>query len=68
MVSGIGGGTVRDVLVMEVRSVLRTELYAVAARRGVHSRGSEVSPTLPEGGSDRGRHLHHRSPSCAPLV
>jgi uncharacterized membrane protein YeiH len=34
MVTGIGGGMVRDVLVMEVPSVLRTELYAVAALIG----------------------------------
>jgi len=34
MVTGIGGGIVRDVLVMEVPSVLRTELYAVAALLG----------------------------------
>ena len=30
MVTGIGGGMIRDVLVMEVPNVLRTELYAVA--------------------------------------
>ncbi len=34
MATGIGGGMVRDVLVMEVPSVLRTELYAVAALLG----------------------------------
>lgn len=34
MVTGIGGGIVRDVLVMEVPNVLRTELYAVAALLG----------------------------------
>jgi uncharacterized membrane protein YeiH len=34
MVTGIGGGVVRDVLVMEVPTVLRTELYAVAALLG----------------------------------
>ena len=34
MVTGIGGGMVRDVLVMEVPNVLRTELYAVAALLG----------------------------------
>ncbi len=34
MVTGIGGGIVRDVLVMEVPTVLRTELYAVAALLG----------------------------------
>jgi uncharacterized membrane protein YeiH len=34
MVTGIGGGIVRDVLVMEIPTVLRTELYAVAALLG----------------------------------
>jgi uncharacterized membrane protein YeiH len=34
MMTGIGGGMVRDVLVMEVPTVLRTELYAVAALLG----------------------------------
>lgn len=34
MVTGIGGGMIRDVLVMEVPNVLRTELYAVAALLG----------------------------------
>ena len=34
MVTGIGGGMARDLLVMEVPTVLRTELYAVAALLG----------------------------------
>jgi uncharacterized membrane protein YeiH len=34
MLTGIGGGMVRDVLVMEIPNVLRTELYAVAALIG----------------------------------
>jgi uncharacterized membrane protein YeiH len=34
MLSGIGGGIVRDVLVTEVPNVLRRELYAVAALLG----------------------------------
>jgi uncharacterized membrane protein YeiH len=34
MVTGIGGGMVRDVLVREIPTVLRTELYAVAALLG----------------------------------
>jgi len=34
MVTGIGGGIVRDMLVLEVPTVLRTELYAVAALLG----------------------------------
>jgi uncharacterized membrane protein YeiH len=31
MLTGIGGGMVRDVLVSEIPTVLRTELYAIAA-------------------------------------
>jgi len=34
MLTGIGGGMVRDILVSEIPSVLRTELYAVAALIG----------------------------------
>lgn len=34
MLTGIGGGMVRDVLVREIPNVLRTELYAVAALIG----------------------------------
>src|SRR2546423_10461909 len=34
MLTGIGGGIVRDVLVREIPSVLRSELYAVAALIG----------------------------------
>jgi uncharacterized membrane protein YeiH len=34
MLTGIGGGMVRDVLVMEIPNVLRTELYAIAALIG----------------------------------
>ena len=34
MVTGIGGGMVRDVLVSEVPAVLRSEIYAVAALGG----------------------------------
>jgi uncharacterized membrane protein YeiH len=34
MLTGIGGGMVRDVLVREIPTVLRTELYAVAAGIG----------------------------------
>ncbi len=34
MLTGIGGGMVRDVLVKEIPTVLRTELYAVAALVG----------------------------------
>jgi uncharacterized membrane protein YeiH len=34
MLTGIGGGMVRDILVMEIPNVLRTDLYAVAALVG----------------------------------
>jgi uncharacterized membrane protein YeiH len=34
MLTGIGGGMVREILVMEIPTVLRTELYAVAALIG----------------------------------
>ena len=34
MLTGVGGGMVRDVLVSEIPTVLRTELYAVAALIG----------------------------------
>lgn len=34
MLTGIGGGMVRDILVIEIPTVLRTELYAVAALVG----------------------------------
>jgi len=34
MLTAIGGGIMRDILVMEIPSVLRTELYAVAALTG----------------------------------
>lgn len=34
MLTGIGGGMVRDILVTEIPTVLRTELYAVAALLG----------------------------------
>lgn len=34
MLTGIGGGMARDILVMEIPTVLRTELYAVAALLG----------------------------------
>jgi uncharacterized membrane protein YeiH len=34
MLTGIGGGMIRDVLVREIPTVLRTELYAVAALMG----------------------------------
>jgi uncharacterized membrane protein YeiH len=34
MISGIGGGMVRDVLTAQVPTVLRADIYAVAALAG----------------------------------
>ena len=51
MVSGIGGGMVRDLLVAEIPGVLRAELYAVAALLGAgcvvvgHAAGWPAGPT-----------------------
>ncbi|MGH7866789.1 MAG: trimeric intracellular cation channel family protein, partial [Candidatus Dormibacteraceae bacterium] len=49
MLTGIGGGMVRDVLVREIPTVLRTELYAVAALVGaavvVFGRMLHVTPS-----------------------
>ncbi|MGH9355857.1 MAG: trimeric intracellular cation channel family protein [Terriglobia bacterium] len=49
MTTGIGGGMVRDVLVREIPTVLRTELYAVAALVGaavvVFGRMLHVTPS-----------------------
>lgn len=58
MVTGIGGGVVRDVLVMEVPSVLRTELYAVAALLGA---------ALTVGGQRLGMPSHWAAPIGAAL-
>jgi len=58
MVTGIGGGMVRDVLVMEVPSVLRTELYAVAALLGA---------AFTVTGQRLGMPLHLAAPSGAAL-
>src|SRR6185312_12782771 len=55
MTTGIGGGMVRDVLVMEIPTVLRTELYAVAALLGAaftvggHSLGMSLHVAAPVG-------------------
>jgi uncharacterized membrane protein YeiH len=50
MISGIGGGMVRDILTAQVPTVLHTEIYAVAARAGalVVVAGSwiDVPPTI----------------------
>ena len=52
MLTGIGGGMVRDVLVREIPTVLRTELYAVAALVGasvvVVGRMLHISPSAAE--------------------
>jgi uncharacterized membrane protein YeiH len=58
MVTGIGGGMVRDVLVMEVPTVLRTELYAVAALLGA---------AFTVGGQKLGMPLHLAAPAGAVL-
>jgi len=58
MVTGIGGGVVRDVLVMEVPTVLRTELYAVAALLGA---------AFTVGGQRFGLPLHVAAPIGATL-
>ena len=58
MATGIGGGMVRDVLVMEVPSVLRTELYAVAALLGA---------ALTVGGQRLGMPVHAAAPIGAAL-
>lgn len=58
MVTGIGGGMVRDVLVMEVPSVLRTELYAVAALLGA---------AFTVGGQRLGMSVHIAAPIGAAL-
>lgn len=58
MVTGIGGGVVRDVLVMEVPTVLRTELYAVAALLGA---------AFTVGGQKLGMPLHVAAPIGATL-
>lgn len=58
MVTGIGGGMLRDVLVMEVPSVLRTELYAVAALLGA---------AFTVGGQRLGMPLHVAAPVGAVL-
>ncbi len=58
MTTGIGGGMVRDVLVMEVPTVLRTELYAVAALLGA---------AFTVGGQRLGLPLHVAAPLGAAL-
>jgi uncharacterized membrane protein YeiH len=58
MTTGIGGGMVRDVLVMEVPTVLRTELYAVAALLGA---------AFTVGGQRLGMPLHVAAPVGAVL-
>jgi uncharacterized membrane protein YeiH len=58
MTTGIGGGMVRDVLVMEIPTVLRTELYAVAALLGA---------AFTVGGQRLGMPLHVAAPIGAAL-
>lgn len=42
MLTGIGGGTVRDILVTEIPAVLRADIYALATLAGA---AVVVSPT-----------------------
>jgi len=58
MTTGIGGGMVRDVLVMEIPTVLRTELYAVATLLGA---------AFTVGGQRLGMPLHLAAPLGAAL-
>jgi uncharacterized membrane protein YeiH len=58
MVTGTGGGMARDLLVMEVPTVLRTELYAVAALLGA---------AFTVGGQRLGMPLHVAAPIGAAL-
>src|SRR5215472_13654915 len=58
MLTGIGGGMVRDIFVMEIPAVLRTELYAVAALLGA---------TFTVGGQRLGLPLHLAAPIGALL-
>ena len=58
MTTGIGGGMVSDLLVMEVPTVLRTELYAVAALLGA---------ALMVGGQSFGMPVHVAAPAGAVL-
>ena len=58
MVTGIGGGMARDLFVMEVPTVLRTELYAVAALLGA---------AFTVGGQKLGMPLHMAAPVGAVL-
>ena len=55
MLTGIGGGMVRDVLVAEVPTVLRAELYAVAALAGAAVVVGGDLLGLPSCRRDRGR-------------
>ena len=50
MLTGIGGGMMRDVLVAEIPNVLRSDLYAVAALAGavvvVIGHQLDIAPTM----------------------
>jgi uncharacterized membrane protein YeiH len=58
MTTGIGGGMIRDLLVLEIPTVLRTELYAVAALLGA---------AFTVGGQRLGMPLHVAAPLGAAL-
>ena len=52
MLTGIGGGMVRDVLVTEIPTVLRTELYAIAALIGAAAVVIGRMLNVPSGAAD----------------
>ena len=73
MLTGIGGGMVRDVLVAEIPTVLRADLYAVAALAGaavvVIGHALQLPPiaaTIAGGGPLLRAALHGHPPRLAP--
>ena len=54
-VTGVGGGTIRDVLLAQVPTVLRADVYATAALAGGGSGGRRPKPETAEDGGGRGR-------------
>jgi uncharacterized membrane protein YeiH len=51
MVSGIGGGVARDVLIMRVPTVLASDIYAVAALAGAGTAAVGLAAGAPPGGA-----------------
>jgi len=62
MLTGIGGGMARDVLLAEIPVVLRADLYAVAALAGAATVVVASALRVPFGGGRRG------GPECGPAV